>query len=127
MVRGTVSRGDARRGGAGGGAGAATAGCRCGDAQGDRGAGGANSSAQPTAVCRRDERAGGAMIGRRYRRGIRKRYQPIGWDRFDPNTAVPAGTIVYVVAAWGPFRGLETLDGKPAGSCGKESLVPCDS
>lgn len=61
---------------------------------------------------------------RTYRVAIRKRYVPVGLDRFDPSTTVPPGTVVNVVAAWGPFRGLETVDGHHAGSCGKGSLRP---
>jgi hypothetical protein len=64
---------------------------------------------------------------KRYKRGIRKVYRPVGLDRFDPHTRVAPGTIVYVVASWGPFRGLELSDGTYVGSCGKGSLAPCDS
>jgi hypothetical protein len=67
------------------------------------------------------------MITHRYRRPVRKVYDPVGLDRFDPHTAVAPGTIVLVVASWGPFRGLQTLDGKHAGSCGKGSLRPVRS
>jgi len=63
-------------------------------------------------------------IERRYKRGIRKVYQPVGWDRFDPSTPARPGDLVLVVAAWGPFRGLESLEGRYLGSCGKGSLQP---
>jgi len=59
---------------------------------------------------------------KRYQRGVRKIYDPIGLDRFRPNTTLTPGSECFVVASWGPFRGLETRDGTPAGSCGKGSL-----
>lgn len=64
------------------------------------------------------------MIEHKYKRPIRKRYIPVGLDRFDARHHIPAGAIVRVVASWGPFRGIETI-GEPRiyGSCGCNSLV----
>jgi hypothetical protein len=50
-------------------------------------------------------------------------------DRFDPMPHQPAaGQLVYVTAAWGPFRGFTwtSPDGQTHhSSCGRASLVSC--
>lgn len=59
----------------------------------------------------------------KYKRPIRKLYQP-GWlDR--SSCDIPPDSIVYVTESWGPFRAIETVE-KPAikGTCGRGSLVP---
>lgn len=69
------------------------------------------------------------MIGHSYKRPVSKVYRPNGWDRFDRASyhETPGdGQVVYVVASWGPFRGIEwtTPDGaRHHGSCGRGSLV----
>lgn len=62
-------------------------------------------------------------IVKRYRRPIRKVYTPTWMDRFSLPCDITHGTPVNVVASWGPFRAIETDDGRK-GTCGRGSLRP---
>ena len=64
---------------------------------------------------------------KRYKRPIRKLYQPTGYDRLCGRLAagIAPGAVVYVTASWGPFRAIATCDTPPVrGTCGKGSLRP---
>lgn len=64
---------------------------------------------------------------RRYKRPVRKLYDPTGWDRLTGGLAdaIPAGSIVLVTESWGPFRAIQTVTPPTRrGTCGKGSLRP---
>ena len=59
----------------------------------------------------------------RYRRPVLKLYRPDWYDR--TRCKVPPDTIVRVVASWGPFRGIETVETPSIhDACIKGSLIP---
>ena len=65
------------------------------------------------------------MIEKRYKKPVRKVYDPAGWDMWDTRHAIKPGQIVNVTASWGPFRAIEarTPTGETIrGTCGKGSL-----
>ena len=64
---------------------------------------------------------------KRYKRPVRKLYQPAGYDWLGGGLAdgIAPGTVVRVTASWGPFRAIETCETPPVrGTCGKGSLRP---
>ena len=61
-------------------------------------------------------------IEKRYKRPVRKVYDPACAWIDCAHTDIEPGTIVLVTASWGPFRAIETEDGKQRGTCGKGSL-----
>lgn len=70
----------------------------------------------------------GSMLGLgEVKRPYKKRYEPVGWDRWDSRVtkgqAIEPGTIVTVTHHYGPFRVIVDTNGNEM-SVGRGSLVP---